>query len=911
MTRLRIYFHRLLGLFLRRKLERELEEEIRSHLEMQIEDNLRQGMSLEEARRAARLKFGGVEQVKEAYRDKSRFGWIENLWQDLRYGVRMLLKKPGFTLVVTLTLSLGIGANTAIFSVVNMFLFRPLPVERPDELAAVFAYREDPGARGVHTYRNYIDLRDHNNIFSGLAAHKPATVAISAGERPGERASEHSDVISGEIVSGNYFDVLGVRPALGRAFTQEEDRAPNAHPVVVLSDGLWQQRFSSDPELVGRSIYLNGRPFTVIGIAPPSFKGRMFGLEMDFWAPIMMQAQLGSKAEWFKENSIELSVLGRLKPGVTRRQADSHLDTLAQGLAQLDPKGNERIKFYVVSEVEGRQHGLFALNMLIGALALGLSGLVTLVACANVANLLLARATARSREIVIRLALGAGRLRIIRQLLTESMLLALLGGALGLFLAIWGAELLRAGSPFMADGQLMVVDFSPDLRVLGWAFAVSLLAGILFGLAPARHAARTDLIPTLKNETGAGAVGSRRLSPRNLLVIAQLAISVVVLVCAGLFVKGMYKAQTADPGFQPENLLSVRLDPGLVGYDAARAKVFFTDLVRQVETLPGVRTASIASSLPFGGLGMMVVNGIFREGDSAAPPGKELGAESNPGNFIVEINSVGPKYFETMGAPLALGRGFTERDKGKAPDVVIINQAAARHLYGSERQALGKRLRLDEPQSAWMEIVGVAQDGQIEEPRPSLLTPFLQDEDQTRMTLIVRATSANEFNSIAESVRREARKLDARVPVFQLKLGEDHIRPVLRARRYFAAISATLAVIAVALAGMGLYGVMAYAVSLRTKEIGIRMALGALSADVLGMILRQGMFLTLLGVAIGLGAAFALTNVVMYLFTGVGATDPLTYIVIALLLTFVASLACWIPARRATKVDPLIALRYE
>src|SRR5262245_27020097 len=653
MTKLRIFFHRLFGLFLRRKLERELEEEIRSHLEMQIEDNLRLGMSPDEARRATRLKFGVVEQVKEAYREKSRLGWIENLWQDLRYSVRMLVKSPNYTLIVALTLSLGIGANTAIFSVVNM-LFRPLPVERPDELASVFAERGDPGGRAMHSYRIYIDLRDHNSVFSGLAAHKTAVVAISADERPGEHASERTDVIRGEIVSGNYFDVSA------------------------------------------------------------------------------------------------------------------------------------------------------------------------------------------------------------------------------------------------------------------WTVTFSLLTGILFGLAPARHAVSIDLIPTLKNETCAGAVGSRRSSPRNLLVIAQLAISVVVLVCAGLFVKGLYKAQTGDPGFQPENLLSAQLDPGLVGYDAARAKVFFTDLVRQMETLPGVRTASLASAMPFGGTGIRVVNGIVREGDAPPLPGKGLGVGGNLENFAVEINSVGPKYFETMGAPLALGRGFTERDKGKAPELVIISQAAARHFYGNEQQALGKRLRLDESKSPWMEIVGVAQDGHLfEEPRPYLFTPFLQGGDHTRMTMLVRATSANEFSSIAEGVRREARKLDARVPVFQLKLGEDHIRPVLRARRTFAGISTTLAVIAVALAGMGLYGVMAYAVSLRTKEIGIRMALGAQKSDVMGMVLRQGMFLTLIGVAVGVAAAFALTTVVMYLFYGVSGIDPLTFIVIALPLTSVALLACWVPARRATKVDPLIALRYE
>src|SRR5262245_16311854 len=427
MTKLRIFFHRLFGLFLRRKLERELEEEIRSHLEMQIEDNLRLGMSPDEARRATRLKFGVVEQVKEAYREKSRLGWIENLWQDLRYSVRMLVKSPNYTLIVALTLSLGIGANTAIFSVVNM-LFRPLPVERPDELASVFAERGDPGGRAMHSYRIYIDLRDHNSVFSGLAAHKTAVVAISADERPGEHASERTDVIRGEIVSGNYFDVLG------------------------------------------------------------------------------------------------------------------------------------------------------------------------------------------------------------------------------------------------------------------WTVTVSLLTGILFGLAPARHAVSIDLIPTLKNETCAGAVGSRRSSPRNLLVIAQLAISVVVLVCAGLFVKGLYKAQTGDPGFQAENLLSVRLDPGLVGYDATRARAFFTDLLRQVETLPDVRTASLARTMPYGGE-LMIAGKVVKEGEAPPPPARRPDTEGFDVGSMIESNSVGPNYFETMGASFALGRGFTERDCVGAPAVVIINQAAARRLYGSDKQA--------------------------------------------------------------------------------------------------------------------------------------------------------------------------------------------------------------------------------
>jgi macrolide transport system ATP-binding/permease protein len=832
---------------------------------------------------------------------------MQTFWQDLRYGARMLLKNPGFTLMAALTLSLGIGANTAIFSVVNIFLFRPLPVERPHELASVVIEEEGPRRTG-HSYPHYIRLRDHSNIFSGLAAYKWATVAISAEERPGETSDQHADVIRGEIVSGNYFDVLGVRPALGRTFTPEEDRAPNAHPVVVLSYGLWQRRFSSDPELVGRAIYLNGRSFTVIGIAPPSFKGTMFAEERDFWAPIMMQAQLGGRAEWFKDEGWDdLSVLGRLKPGMTLKQAQAHLDILVRRLDRRIPMSNERHELTVVSEFEARYHGSFGWIKLIAALALGLSGLVVLAACANVANLLLARATARSREIVIRLALGAGRWRIIRQLLTESMLLALLGGGLGLLLSLWCADLMSAGSPLVIGSERGVVDFSPDLRVLNWAVVVSLLTGLLFGIAPAWHAARTDLIPVLKNETGGSGKGSRRLSLRNLLVIAQLAISVVVLVSAGLFVKGLYRAQTADPGFQTENLLSLRLDPGLVGYDTARAKIFFTDLVRQVERMPGVRTASLADNLPFSG----ELNGaeaVIREGD-APPTPDQLDLANFDRRRMFGSNSVGPKYFETMGIQLALGRGFSERDGDKAPAVVIINQAAARRLYGSEQQALGKRLR--EGESDWMEIVGIAQDGDLDEPQPSLFKPYLQSGDDTRKTLVIRATSANEFKSIAENVRREARRLDARVPIFQLRLGEDHVAPVLRASRFVAGVSTTLAVIALALAGLGLYGVMAYAVSLRTKEIGIRLALGAQPGDVLGMVIRQGMFLTSIGVAIGLGAAFALIRVVMNIFYGVSTTDPSTFIAIALLLMFVALFACYLPARRATKVDPIVALRCE
>jgi putative ABC transport system permease protein len=834
---------------------------------------------------------------------------------DIRYALRQLLKHPGFAAVAALTLGLGIAANTTIFSVVNMFLFRPLPVERPEELAMVFVGNREAGrVWNPHSYPEYVDVRDQNSVFAGLAAYKTVAVAISAGE-PDAGSSAPTEVVQGELVSGNYFEVLRVRPVLGRAFSSEEDRTPNAHPVVVLGYGFWQRHFRSDPELVGRAVHLNGRPFTVIGIAPPSFKGTVLVSEMKFWAPLMMQAQLGGVADWLNGGGHDLSVLGRLKSGVTRQQAEAHLNTLAQTKAGQNESRSESIKFSVVSEIEGRHPGFGGQIMLIAALALGASGLVLLIACANVANLLLARATARSREIVIRLAMGAGRWRILRQLLTESMLLALIGGVLGLLLALWGAELMRISHPFLTSTpemplQPIVVDFSPDWRVFNWALGVSLLTGLLFGLAPAWHAARTDLVPALKNEEGGTGHSARHFSPRHLLVIVQLAISVVVLASAGPFVKRLYQAQVADPGFQTANLLSVRLDPGLVGYDAAKARLFFTELVRQVETLPGVRTASLAHGLPFAGGGMVVWN-VLREGDPPPPPRQGMEPMARSFGSAYFETPIGPKYFATMGTPLLAGREFTERDDGKAPAVVILNQAAARRLFGNEQQALGQRVRLEEPESALMEIIGIAQDGHLAEPHPSLFRPFLQRAEETRMTLFVRATSAQDFTAIAGNVRRAAQGLDARVPVFQLKLADDHVRPVFRALRFFAAVATTLAALALGLAALGLYAMLAYAVNLRTKEVGIRMALGAQSADVLGLVLRQGMFLTSIGLALGLITSLGVTRVVMHLFHGANTMDPMMFIAIGLVLAAIALLACYLPARRATKVDPLVALRHE
>jgi len=830
---------------------------------------------------------------------------MHTLLQDLRYGARMLLRQPGFTLIAVATLALGIGVNTTIFSSANTFLFRPLPVERPDELAMAFVGGKQQARVWDHvSYPDYVDFREQNRVFSGVAAYKMASVAFAADVAGREGEKQQADVIWGEIVSGNYFDVLGVRVALGRTFLPAEDVTPGAHPVVVLSHSFWQRRFHGDRELVGRSISLNGHPFTVIGIAPPSFKGMKFALGFDFWAPMMMRTQLEGQDGWRTARGWNhLSVLGRLKPGVTVQQAEADLNLITESLARRYPDASKNKKVNVVPEIEGRYDELYGFLKLIAALALAVSALVLLVACANVANLLLARAAARQREMGIRLAVGAGSWRIARQLLTESLLLALLGGGCGLLLAFWGADLIGASVPDVMPYRVEI-DFSPDLRVLVWALAISLATGLVFGLAPAWQAARTNLVSVLKSESGGGGHGMRRWSLRNLLVVAQLTISVVVLVCGGLFVKSLYAAQTSDPGFQTEGLLSLRLDPGLLGYDATKGKKFYAELVRRVEALPGVRAASLAGTLPLGD-DWMSTSPVIKEGEAPPPP--------NQGMEIL-FSAVGTRYLETVGTPLVLGRDFTVHDREDAPAVAIINEEAARRLFGSAQNALGKRFRAAR-EGALMEVVGIARDGRyrnlVEAPRPFLFVPVLQSEYQSQLMLLVRAPSAGQGDSIVADVRRAAQQLDPRVPIFNLNVGAEHLRFTLWGPRLAAEMAMTFALLALVLATMGLYGVMAYAVSQRTKEIGIRMALGAQTTDVLRLVVGQGLALICAGVVIGLGAALASTRLLRSLLFGVSATDPLTFVAVAMLLAGVALLACWIPARRATQVDPMIALRAE
>ena len=832
---------------------------------------------------------------------------MTTLLQDLRYGARMLLKKPGFTAIAVLTLALGIGANTAILSTVNGFIIRPLPVAHPEELVQPFhGSNKDLEVWNNFSYPNYVDLRDQNQVFSGLLARRMLSAGISDSASRQEKEGAASEIIWGEVVSGNFFEVLGVQAALGRTFLPEEDRTPETHPVVVIGNLLWQRRFNSDPSIVGQTIYLNSHSFTVIGVAPPSFGGAEFAVRQDFWVPLMMQTRLGVNGGWVTGRRWRnLRLLGRLKPGVTMRQAETDLNIIAENLESLYPETNADTKIQVVAELDGRFNEINGLFKFTSLIALAVTGLVLLVACANVANLLLARAGARRREIGIRLAIGAGRFQIVRQLLVESLLLAFLGGGLGLMLAFWGTDLIRASVPPLPVP--INLDFSPDMLVLKWMLMVTLVTGLIFGLAPALIASRTDLVSVLKSD----ATGqlqhsrSRRWNLRNLLVIGQVTISIIVLVCAGLFLRSLSRLKNADPGFTTENLITMGVAPGPFGYNMVEGKRFFAELVQRVKAQPGVRAASLAHNLPLGN-SYATRGPIVREGEPQPPPNQSL---------TIDANVIAPNYFATMKTPLVLGRDFNERDNDDAPRVAIVNQEFARRLYGSEQKALGKRFHESGPSTPALEIVGVAKDGLYinlyESPRPYFFLPEYQADYEAEMTLLVSTTSESDLSAVTNSVRREIAQLDSRVPVLNLQIGEQNLAWAFWGPRLAAGLATAFGLLALVLAAMGLYSVMSYAVSRRTRELGIRMAIGAQVSDMLKLVISEGMILVIIGTVTGLIGAFALTRLLSSLLFGVSATNLPTFVGVAVILVLVSLLACYIPARRATKVDPMIALRYE
>jgi len=817
--------------------------------------------------------------------------------QDLRYGARMLWKSPVVTLVAVAALALGIGANTAIFSVVNTVLLRPLPFAEADRLVMVWdthpfalklGYDYIPSSNGT-----FADFRQQSESFEQMAALDTWTVNLTGRNEP-ER-------IEGTQVSSSLFPLLRARPLLGRAFTPEEEK-PGAARVVVMSHGLWQRRFGGDANILGQTVTLDGEKYEVVGVMPPDFTFPQnsglpaffpFAQKTDLWTPWVL-----TEEQRQNRGSHHIAVIGRLKPGRTLQQAQAELGTIASRLEQQYP---DDLKDFGVSVMPLHEQVIGKSRVAILVL-LCVVAFVLLIACANVANLLLARAAARQKEVAIRTALGASRGRVIRQLLTESVLLSFIGGALGVLLAMWGVDLLIALSPgdIPRTGEIGI-----DARVLGFTFGVSLLTGLVFGLAPALQASKQDLHEALKEGGRGGTTGPRRARVRSILIVFEVALALVLLVGAGLLVRSFFKLRNVSPGFDPENVLTLNVPlPGTRYKDGAQASAFYQRLIERLKALPGVEAVGAVSQLPL--TGAEEIDGFDIEGR----PGPASGADVQTADFRV----VSTDYFRAMKIPLVSGRYFTEQDTAGAPGVIIIDETLARRFFPNE-DPLGKRINEGGSPNrlGFLTIVGVVagikHSSLDAEPKPAMYVSYLQSH-WLDMTLTVRAGGGGAEN-LAAAVRREVWALDKDQPVAGVQTLESLFAKAVAPQRFQMMLVGLFAAVALLLSVVGIYGVMAYAVTQRTHEIGIRMALGAQRGDVFKLLMSQGMAQALIGVAIGLAGAFALTRLMSSLLFGVSATDPLTFAGVSLLLSSVALLACYVPARRATKVDPMVALRYE
>jgi predicted permease len=820
---------------------------------------------------------------------------METLFQDIRFGIRMLTKNPGVTAVAVLTLALGIGANAAIFSGVNAFIARPLPVPDAHQLVRPVELSEDRGIGDEISYPDFIDYRNQSTVFEAMAAEDMLQVALDS--------ENQSDVIWGQSVSGSYFDVVRIKPIMGRTFLPEEDSAAGAHPVVVMSHSLWQRRFGSDPNIVGKTVRLSNRGYEVIGVTPESFTGSKFALSMDFWVPMAMVEELRRSPGLLTDRGSHwMNVLARLKPGVTMDQATAEMTAIAGRLNQAYPNDRASTTTAKVStEIDGRWEEAAIVMKSAGAIAMAIVGLILLIACANVANLMLARAAARRKEIGIRLALGASRVRLVRQLLTESLLLSLLGGGFGLLLAYWVTDLMQGFVPVL---QYNIVEnfFALDSRALIFTLVISVATGLIFGLAPALHSSNPEVVPILKGDLNTNQRRKgRRLSLRPTLVVVQVALSLAVLVCGGLFIKSFRQAQTMDPGFGTKNALIASLDPELVGYDTDRSRNFFKQAIERASSLPGVEAVATTRLLPLGDSSNS--NGpILKEGETLA--------RGSAGRTIM-TTTISSGYFRAMDIPILDGRDFDDRDQAKAQRVVIVNQQMANTLWPGE-SAVGKRIFIGAESRDAIEVVGVVKTGKYntlaEDPKPFFYYPMSQRRPGS-MALVMRTNV--DPRGLAGSLRKEVQNIDRSVPVSSVKTMTEHLTYALWAPDMAASLSLAFGVIAILLSAVGLYSVMAYVVSQRTREVGIRMALGANRADVLKMITVQGMRLAVLGVAIGLLLSLGLARALSSLLIGVSGYDVTTFVIVSALLVLVALIACYLPARRATKIDPLVALRYE
>ncbi len=809
--------------------------------------------------------------------------------QDIRYGLRMLIKAPSVSIVATIALALGIGANTAIFSVVNAVLLRPLPFPNSEALMSVFEIDQSRGLlHGSYSYPNFFDLREQNHVFEHAAAYHGSDFIMTGKGAPVR--------LQGVVTTADLFSVLGVTPIAGRGFLPDEDQPTETGRVVVLSERLFASRFNSDLGVLNHPIILDGKSYTVVGVMPHGFEFPIQNEPVELWTTISGEAS-GKSPVTAQRGAHFLRVIARLKPGISEAQAQADVGAIASRLEQQYPDTNTNKGFRVESALKALVGDIRpALLILLGAVAC-----VLLIACANVANLLLARAITRHKEMAVRAALGASRLRVVRQLLTESVLLSLTGGLLGLGLAVWWSDLLIALGKKDIPRAIQV---GLDWRVLGFTLGVSLLTGVVFGLVPALQLSKTDLTESLKEGRGAGG-GARRNRIRGMLVVSELAIAVVLLVSAGLLIQSLWRLQHVNSGLRPENILTLNVSLPDTRYPEEKQARFYSDLLARVRTLPGVQSASAVAPLPLSGDRFTISFQI--DGRPVAPKD-----EPSADVFVSE-----PDYFRTMGIPLIRGRDFEVRDEHKSTPVVIVNETFAKQFFPGE-EVVGKRIIPgistwdDDDKDDVREIVGVVADirnrGLNTEPKPAYYLPQAQVPFSQ---LIIVAKTPGDPHAIVSGVNREVSSMDPEVPVFNVLTMEEYISASVAQPRFNTTLLSIFAAVALVLTIIGLYGVMSYSVAQRTNEIGIRMALGAQTRDVIRLIVKQGVRMVLMGLALGIGGALILTRLLSKLLFGVTTKDPATFVAIVALLSFVTLLACYLPAWRATKVDPLEALRCE